>query len=163
MSFKSLTDEISRLRSPKRLLMLSEQVKHRLHDAGIGRGSWSDPMSHYAEWLTQRVFGGELAVHSNPAYDLLDRRNRRIQVKARVSRIAKGQAGIVERRSSRGLSVKTDNIGDFDYLVLVVFLPETFDVALALGVPNDIFRKIGKKSGDGVRRRLPSGESIRNI
>ncbi len=120
-------------------------------------------MSHYAEWLTQRVFGGELAVHSNPAYDLLDKRNRRIQVKARVSRIAKGQAGIVERRSSRGLSVKTDNIGDFDYLVLVVFLPETFDVALALGVPNDIFRKIGKKSGDGVRRRLPSGESIRNI
>lgn len=146
---KEKINAIKSMRSPRRLLVLLGEIKTRLKEI-FDISSSTDPVGHYAEWLTLQVFGGKLADSaSQSGYDLIDSCDRKIQVKGRV---------LYNPQRPRGARVREDNMGKFDYLVLVVFDSETYRVRSVLGMTHDVFVNVCRRSDDFSRRSISSDE-----
>jgi hypothetical protein len=91
------------------LLRLSRDILRQLRTRGIIRSS-NAPAGDYAELLTQRLTGGELAPNSQRSWDLRTPSQKRLQVKACV---------LTPENPSRQLSPIRS--WDFDELVVVLF------------------------------------------
>lgn len=71
---------------PSRLLLATyESILAELRAREVVRTN-DAPAGQYAEWLAWRVLGGKLADNSVKSYDLVTKRKRKVQVKARVLR-----------------------------------------------------------------------------
>jgi hypothetical protein len=97
------------------------EILAELRARGIVRTS-NAPLGDYAEYLTQQVYGGELAANSVRSYDLIDPDGRRIQVKART--------WTPTTRASSVFSVFRSF--DFDVAVLLVFSQKTYELLWAV-------------------------------
>jgi hypothetical protein len=95
---------------PRELLATYESILAELRRRNVVRTN-DAPAGQYAEWLAQRVFGGELANNSVKSYDLLTTSFGKVQVKARVLR--KGSAA--ERQLSPFRSF------EFDHALVILF------------------------------------------
>lgn len=140
MKLQDLVDSINVMRSPRRLLVLSESIKRRMETLKVSTSN-TDPVGHYAEWLTQKVFGGERSHSASQAgHDLIDCNGRKIQVKGRVMR---------KENKKRGARINEKNYGAFDYLVVVVFDFETYKITKVIGMSHDVFfDEVGRESSD---------------
>jgi hypothetical protein len=96
----------------RELLATHEAVLTELRSRDVVRTN-DAPAGQYAEWLAQRVFGGELAPNSEKSYDLTTTEGVRLQVKCRVVR--RDDAG--ERQLSPFRSF------GFDQALIVLFGP----------------------------------------
>lgn len=94
------------------------------------------PLGDYAEYLAERVYGGELAANSVKSYDLQAADGRRIQVKARA--IGPG--------TRAGAVFSAFRSFDFDVAVLIAFDSSTYEVLWAREVPAADIEAAGRYS-----------------
>jgi hypothetical protein len=110
----------------------------------------SAPLGDYAEYLTQRAFGGELQPNSGKSYDLLDAEGKRLQVKART--IGHGVRGSAKFSAFRSF--------DFDRTVFIAFDLGSYEVEWARLVPRQdveaAVRYSGHINGSAVRITVAS-------
>lgn len=97
------------------------EILAELRARGIVRTS-NAPLGDYAEYLTQQVYGGELAANSVRSYDLIDTEGRRVQVKARTWASTTSASSVFSVFRSF----------DFDVAVLLVFSQKTYEMLWAV-------------------------------
>ncbi|MFD4421403.1 hypothetical protein ACFWN7_07855 [Agromyces sp. NPDC058484] len=97
------------------------EILAELRARGIVRTS-NAPLGDYAEYLTQQVYGGELAANSVRSYDLIDAEGRRVQVKARTLAPTTSPSSVFSVFRSF----------DFDVAVLLVFSQKTYELHWAV-------------------------------
>lgn len=133
---REMLDTIDAMRSPRKLLLLSERIKDRLKDR-MGHVSSTDPVGHYAEWLTGKVFECTRPNSETQAgYDLIDSQGKKIQVKGRVGR---------DGHKIPKTYIRDVNLEKFDYLVYMVFKPEDYKVDRVFGMTTEVFCRVGAK------------------
>lgn len=108
------------------LLRLSRQASLELRSRGILRTD-NAPLGDIAEFVVCKAYRGVLAPNSEKSFDLVDAKNRRIQVKART--LLSPYHGAVEFSPFRSF--------DFDVSVLVLFDRDSMDVLSALEADAD--------------------------
>jgi len=103
------------------------------------------PLGDFAEYLTQRAFGGTLLPNSGKSYDLLDVKGRRLQVKART-------VGNGVRPSAKFSAFRSF---DFDSAVFIAFDLDTYEVMWA--------RLVAREDVEAAVRYSPhiNGSSVR--
>lgn len=138
---KEVVEKINRMRSPRKLLVLSEEIKNRVK-ALIGHASSTESVGHYAEWLTVqfRIKQGfecmRTDLETQAGHDLEDSQLKRIQVKARVER---------EGHKEPKTYIRDVNIEKFDYLIYIVFKPDDYKVKRVFGMKTKVFCEVAKK------------------
>lgn len=117
-----------------------------LRARGIVRTS-NAPLGDYAEYLTQQVYGGDLAANSVRSYDLIDSEGRRVQVKARTWAPTTSPSSVFSVFRSF----------DFDVAVLLVFSQKTYELLWAVEMAPAAIERAARWSShvNGHRLRVP--------
>lgn len=135
--------------STRELLAQYAAILVELRDRAVIR-TRNAPLGDYAEYLTQRTFGGELLPNSGKSYDLLDADGQRLQVKART--VGEGVRGSAKFSAFRSF--------DFDSAVFIAFDLGTYEVVWARLVPREVVESTVRYSphinGSSVRITVAS-------
>ncbi|WIX85848.1 hypothetical protein [Amycolatopsis sp. DG1A-15b] len=110
------------------------------------------PLGDYAEYLTARVYEGELEPNSVKSYDLESKDGKRVQVKARI----------VGPNTGAGAIFSVFRSFDFDIAVLIAFDHATYEVLWAREVPAADIEAAGSFSAhvNGHRIRIAAGKHL---
>ena len=133
----SILKEIRETDDIKTLMRAFLEIKKRLTDEDLGvANSLTDPVGQYAEYLTQKVYGGKRTNNGTAGHDLIDRKKRKIEVKGRV----KKHDNYKPKTYINDSNVSGKN---FDYLVYIVF-DNDFEVEYAFGITRSNFKSAFK-------------------
>lgn len=110
------------------LLSLHAGILTQLRSRGVVRTN-NNPVGDYAEWLVSKALGMTLLNNSAAGADAIDADGLKVQIKARR---------VTPDNPSRQLSaLRNYNVGDFDYLIAVIF-DESYNILDAYKIPHAV-------------------------